>query len=63
MTESFIPGVHADYASELDVTSLAREAHMGVSTLHHAFRDATATSPLQYLKNPFGTRSSAKVEA
>jgi AraC-like DNA-binding protein len=43
--------IHADYASDLDVASLAREANMGVSTFHHAFRDATATSPLQYLKS------------
>src|SRR5690606_14222203 len=43
--------IHADYAGDLDVASLAREAHMGVSTFHHAFRDATATSPLQYLKS------------
>ena len=43
--------IHADYASDLRVASLAREAHMGVSTFHHAFRDATATSPLQYLKS------------
>lgn len=43
--------IHADYADDLDVTSLAREAHMGVSTFHHAFRDATSTSPLQYLKS------------
>jgi AraC-like DNA-binding protein len=43
--------IHADYASELDVGSLAREANMGVSTFHHAFRDATATSPLQYVKS------------
>ncbi len=35
---------------ELDVASLAQEANMGVSTFHHAFRDATATSPVQYLK-------------
>ncbi len=43
--------IHADYADDLDVGSLAREANMGVSTFHHAFRDATATSPLQYLKS------------
>ena len=41
----------ADYANELDVPSFAREANMGVSTFHHAFRDATATSPLQYVKS------------
>ena len=43
--------IHTDYADDLDVGSLAREANMGVSTFHHAFRDATATSPLQYLKS------------
>lgn len=43
--------IHADYADDLDVTSLAREATMGVSTFHHAFREATSTSPLQYLKS------------
>lgn len=43
--------IHQDYADDLDVGSLAREANMGVSTFHHAFRDATATSPLQYVKS------------
>jgi len=43
--------IHADYADELDVPLLAREANMGISTFHHAFRDATATSPLQYVKS------------
>ena len=43
--------IHTDYADELDVPSLAREANMGISTFHHAFRDATATSPLQYVKS------------
>ena len=43
--------IHANYATELDVPSLAREANMGISTFHHAFRDATATSPLQYVKS------------
>ncbi len=43
--------IHTDYAGDLDVGSLAREANMGVSTFHHAFRDATASSPLQYLKS------------
>ena len=43
--------IHAQYADDLDVGSLAREANMGVSTFHHAFRDATATSPLQYVKS------------
>ena len=43
--------IHANYATDLDVGSLAREANMGISTFHHAFRDATASSPLQYLKS------------
>jgi AraC-like DNA-binding protein len=43
--------IHTDYADDLDVTTLAREATMGVSTFHHAFRDATSTSPLRYLKS------------
>jgi AraC-like DNA-binding protein len=43
--------IHADYADDLDVTSLAREATMGVSAFHHAFREATSTSPLQYVKS------------
>ena len=42
--------IHEDYARDLDVASLAREANMGISTFHHAFRDATATSPVQYVK-------------
>jgi AraC-like DNA-binding protein len=43
--------IHSDYAADFDVGSLAREANMGISTFHHAFRDATATSPLQYVKS------------
>jgi AraC-like DNA-binding protein len=43
--------IHADYAGDLDVGALAREANMGISTFHHAFREATATSPLQYVKS------------
>ena len=27
------------------------KANMGISTFHHAFTDATATSPLQYVKS------------
>ena len=42
--------IHADYAEDLDVATLAREANMGVSSFHQAFREATATSPLQYVK-------------
>ena len=42
--------IHEDYATELDVASLAREANMGASTFHHVFRDVTSTSPVQYVK-------------
>jgi len=42
--------IDQDYAAELDVPSLAREAHMSVSTFHQVFREMTATSPLQYVK-------------
>lgn len=42
--------IHTDFRTELDVETLAREAHMGLSTFHHAFRAVTATTPLQYLK-------------
>ena len=42
--------IHEEYATDLDVNSLAREANMGASTFHHAFREVTATSPVQYVK-------------
>jgi AraC-like DNA-binding protein len=42
--------IHDDYAEDLDVSSLAQQANMSVSTFHQAFRDVTATSPLQYIK-------------
>lgn len=42
--------IQTDFDSDLGVEGLAREAHMGVSTFHHAFRAVTASSPLQYIK-------------
>lgn len=42
--------IHEEYASELDVPSLARDANMGTSTFHSAFREVTSTSPVQYVK-------------
>jgi len=42
--------IHEEYATELDVPSLAREANMGTSTFHNAFREVTSTSPVQYVK-------------
>ncbi|MEK6399194.1 MAG: AraC family transcriptional regulator, partial [Terriglobus sp.] len=32
------------------VEELAKHAHMGVSTLHHHFREMTGSSPIQYQK-------------
>lgn len=42
--------IHREYATDLDVGSLAREATMGTSTFHSVFREVTATSPVQYVK-------------
>ena len=42
--------LHADYARNHDVETLAREAGMSVSTFHAHFKNVTASSPLQYLK-------------
>ncbi len=38
------------YSESLSIETLAREAGMGVSTLHRHFRQFTATSPIQYQK-------------
>lgn len=43
--------IHTDFARSYDMTSLAREAGMSVSTFHAHFKAVTASSPLQYLKN------------
>jgi len=42
--------IQEDLSGDLDVATLASEANMGVSTFHHVFRDVTATSPVQYIK-------------
>ncbi len=42
--------MHLEYAQPMDVASLANEAGMSVSALHHHFKELTETSPLQYLK-------------
>ena len=42
--------IQTGFDGDLDVEGLAKEAHMGVSTFHHAFRAVTASSPLQYIK-------------
>jgi AraC-like DNA-binding protein len=45
-----IAWVRANYAKPLRVEEVAKIAGMGVSTLHHHFRELTAMSPLQYQK-------------
>lgn len=42
--------IQTQYAQKMDVDYLAKEAHMGLSAFHHAFREVTADSPMQYLK-------------
>ena len=42
--------MHSEYAKPMDIASLANEAGMSVSALHHHFKGLTDTSPLQYLK-------------
>lgn len=42
--------IHADYACGLSIEALAREAAMGVSSFHRAFKEVTGETPLQYLK-------------
>jgi AraC-like DNA-binding protein len=49
-TAKAIAWVRANYAKALRVEDLADIAGMGVSTLHHHFRELTAMSPVQYQK-------------
>ncbi len=42
--------MHVSYANGLSVEDLAKEAAMGVSSFHRAFKRVTGESPLQYLK-------------
>ncbi len=43
--------MHTEYDSELDVSTLASEANMSLSSFHSNFKAVTAVSPLQYLKS------------
>src|SRR5271155_4417599 len=49
-TAKAIAWVRANYAKQLRGEDLAQIAGMGVSTLHHHFRELTAMSPVQYQK-------------
>ncbi|ALM91709.1 transcriptional regulator [Alteromonas stellipolaris LMG 21856] len=42
--------IHDDYASVLNVDSLAASVNMSVSGFHRAFRDVVLDSPVQYIK-------------
>jgi len=42
--------IHSDFAQTLEVTALAREAGMSVSTFHANFKAITAHPPLRYLQ-------------
>ena len=43
--------IQRDYAKELDVETMAKEAGMSISNFYLAFRAVTASSPVQYLKS------------
>jgi len=42
--------IQENYDRSLDVAAMADVAHMSTSSLHHAFKEVTSVSPLQYLK-------------
>ena len=43
--------IHADYAADIDVSTLAAEANMSVPAFHVHFKSVTHCSPIQYLKS------------
>lgn len=43
--------IHANYAAQIDVTTLASEANMSVAAFHTHFKAITLTTPIQYLKS------------
>ena len=47
---SVIKLLRSSYAGPVHVENLAAAAHMSVSSLHHRFKEVTAMSPMQYLK-------------
>jgi len=42
--------IHADYAGDLDVGTLAQDAGMSIPAFHAHFKTVTQSSPIQYLK-------------
>ncbi len=49
-TAKAVAWIRENYTKPLHVEDLAQIAGMGISTLHHHFREMTAMSPLQYQK-------------
>lgn len=43
--------IHESYSEEFNLSALALEAGMSVSTFHSSFKSVTNISPLQYIKN------------
>lgn len=43
--------IHSDFAMPIEMTELAREAGMSLSTFHAHFKAVTRSPPLQYLKS------------
>jgi len=43
--------IHSDFNGVLDISELARDAGMSVSTFHTHFKAVTSSSPLQYIKS------------
>lgn len=42
--------IHEHFREPIDVNSLAQLANMSPSSFYRAFKDVTATSPIQYIK-------------
>lgn len=42
--------IHSNYNNPIDVSALAGLVNMSTSSFHRAFKDVTASSPIQYLK-------------
>ncbi|SQJ09027.1 L-rhamnose operon regulatory protein rhaS [Serratia rubidaea] len=50
-TAKAISWLRDNYAQSMSIANLAEHAGMGISTLHHHFREITSMSPLQYQKH------------
>lgn len=46
-----IKKIHENYASTLDIATLAKEEDMSLSSFHAHFKNITSSTPLQYIKN------------